>query len=537
MGVLTRFISKARALFNDKQQSNRVPSFAKPPLGGTGYYGQSYRWEQVLHYKYWAFIAIKARMNEIAGGEPLQLGDVDAKPSRTKRIRKVLGGPQEHEGFTPYDHDHPISRVFRNPNGPDVAYDLWAYHTLFKSLTGIVYWWVMRNKFGMPVEIWVVPSHWARLVVGNDGYPSHFVIQSPWGHTQDVPYEDIVTFVDHSPLSRYEGLAVSTAVGEWIDVYESLTRMRLAVFKNGAMPATHIMLGESYADPDEAYLTRFYAKWLARFEGENNSGRPLLTGADIEVKGVEGHRPADALVASNDSEEHIRDMVLAAYGVPKGVVGLEPISDTSAYAPQRQFCRFTINPELAYTGQVITEKVVKRTPGCERGVAYWNDRVANNVELEEQRLKDDLASGLITYEEARSLRGREADPKGGRNPIIGGQEMPWVATTQDDSEFASEFTEQTSAASSGGGAGNELRSSVGGATALLELQKSFYAHEVPREAAMATAKLLYGFSAEECATLFPEPQPGEVTTQTEIKRNGKVLSGTNGSGGGYSERP
>lgn len=447
-------IQKARSWSSTVRTSGRrmpVPGIFRPPLGGAAYFGQAYRFEQILHFKYWAFIAIRALMNEIAGGAPPNFGEIRYKEKRQQQFRhlvyKSAMGPQEHEEFIPYEHTHPLCQVFRNPNDPDVAYDLWAFHTLFLSLTGIAYWWVIRNGFGMPVEIWVVPTHWVRLLTDGDGQPEYYNVQSPWGHAVDVPYSEMVAFYEHSPLNRYEGAAVSQAVSEWIDVYESLTRMKLATFKNNATPSLHVSLGESYIDPDDQFLARFYAKWFQKFQGEDNSSRPLITGADVEVKGIDGHRPADALMASIQSEDQIRDMVLAAYGVPKGVVGIEPVSDVSAYAPQRQFCRFTINPKLNYAGQVITEKIVKKTKGCENGLCFWDDRVANDQELIERQLDADERRGWITPNEGRTVRGRPEYPNGGKNPLINGQEMPWVTGKVDDGEVAQAFKAALSEAS------------------------------------------------------------------------------------------
>jgi hypothetical protein len=404
----------------------RLPGIFKPPYGGASFYGQAYRWEQVLHYKFWAFCAVKAWINEVAGGAPINLGTVTKADAVHKVRRKALSGPKEHEEFHPYEHDHPLQKLFRRPNLRDVAFDLWAYHVLFKKLTGQAHWWVMRNDWNVPVELWVIPTHWMRLVTDSSGMADHYAVQSPWGHQVDVPFDQVVSFYDHSPLNRYEGFAVSQAIGEWIDCYEAKTRMQLAVFKNGGIPAFHVRLGESYTDPDEAFMSRFYAKWFARFQGEDNSGKPLITGPDVEMKAIEGHRPADALFAGIQAEEALRDMVLAAYGVNKGVLGIDPTTDTSAYAPQRAFARYQVNPELKYTGEVVQEFVVKPTEGCEDGVAFFDDRVANDIEFEERKLEWDIENGLRTRNEGRGERGLPPYPLGGDNPFVGDTEMPWV---------------------------------------------------------------------------------------------------------------
>lgn len=427
-----RALEKARNMWRqtasvDREHRGKVPALFRPPVGGSTYYSRAYRYEQAYHYRYWAFVAIRAIINEIAGGDPPNLGWVKQKQDAgMKRVRKALGGPKEHEEFEPFPHDHPLQRVFRNPNGPDVAFDLWAYHTLFLELMGVSHWWIIRNDFGVPVEIWVIPPHWAQLMSDSSGMPAGYYVQSPWGYSRFVPFDDVVTFYSHSPLSRYEGWAASQAVSEWIDTYEAKTRMQLAVFKNGAIPAFHVQLGEAYADPDEQFLARFYSRWFNRFQGEDKSGLPLVTGPDIKIAGIEGHRPTEALFAAMQTEDQIRDMTLAAYNVPKGVVGVEPLNDTSAYAPQRAFCRFKINPMLKYMGEVIQEKVVKPTPGCEDCVAFWDDRIPNDVEMEERKLDADMKDGSLSPNEKRKIRGREPYPLGGNNPFVEREEQPWV---------------------------------------------------------------------------------------------------------------
>lgn len=421
---------KARALFG-------------PPVGGAGYYsGQAYRYQQTLEgYRNWSFIAIAAWIREIAGGEEPQIGRIqhDAegptaadrfaeggweeerrakqKAWRAKRwIKKALGGPGPGHEFEAYDHRDPMVKVFRNPNGPDVAYDLWAYLTLFKKLCGYVVLWVLRDgRYGIPREIWPIPTHWIqRLVPDGEGQPWFWQVNSPWGQSIQVPFEETVQLQDHSPLNRWEGYAVSIAIAEWLDTYESLVRSRLANWKNGAVPNIHVALGDTYSDPDEAFLHRFYAKWFTRFQGENNTGLPLITGPDIEVKAI-GQVPVEMYQQGDDL---IRDNTLAAFGVPKGIIGLEPTSSTSAYAPLAVFARYSINPELTYIGQVLTEKVIKRTKGYEDGVLFWNDRVPNDPAQVNADIQVDQANGSITPNEQRALRGRESYPHGGDDPVI-----------------------------------------------------------------------------------------------------------------------
>lgn len=409
-----------------------------PPMGGATYYGtQGYRWQQVIEgYRHWPYIAISAYIREIAGGEPPQIGRMSPIPkggklltSRSKSwaakrwVRKSLGVKDGYE-FEPYDIDDPMVRVFENPNGPDVSYDLWAYTTLFYLLCGYVVLWVNRNQFGIPTEIWPIPTQWIQQlsVERSEGQynANGYVVTTPWGSgTYTFPFDQCVVLQEHSPFSRYEGYATSIAIAEWLDTYESLVRSRLAQFKNGAVPNVHVALGEAYADPDEAWLARFYAKWFERFQGEDRAGLPIITGPDIELKQL-GNLPPEMF---RDGDEMIGTHTLAAFGTPKGVVGIEPANDTSAYAPHNQFVRFRVNPILTYFGQRMTEKVIRKTKGYEDGILFWHDRVVNDPVQINADIQTDLAGGAITPNEIRDIRGRPHYEHGGDDPVLDARAM------------------------------------------------------------------------------------------------------------------
>lgn len=336
-------IKKARS-YTEAMRSGQVKHQAVPrafsaPPSGYGFYGQGTHYAQVLNYTAWAFIAIQALIREIAGGKAPNLGNVTERPEEDLRkskslwhaksyagtVRKNLGGPQEHEQFEPWPKNHPGVVLFRNPNSPYVAYDLWAYHTLFFHLSGECHWWALRDRMGIPRELWIIPTHWKRNITGPDGMPVAYEIRAPWGQVQYALAKDVVSFYEHSPLSMWEGLAVTTACGRWLDIYDSVMTTQLAMFKNGADPSLHVELDESYPNPDDAMLTRYYAKWFRRFQGETNAGLPVVTGPGVKVTKI-GSTPSE--IGFEASEEAIRNRVLAAFGVPQALVTGDPTVDT-----------------------------------------------------------------------------------------------------------------------------------------------------------------------------------------------------------------
>ena len=428
-----------------RSRASHVPAAFTPPPGGYGFYGPSYNYQQVLNYTYWAYIAIKAHVKEIAGGKAIHLGTItDRPPEEAKRmkrylgaIRKNLGGPQEHEQFDPYPKDHWCPQLFNNPNGPDVAYDLLAYDTIFFNLCGHSHWWLIKDRLRVPREAWVVPSQWTRLLCTFDGDPAAYEIRNPWGNVQYALYSDVISFYDHSPLNRWEGWAVTSAIAAWLDVYDSVVTTQLAMFKNGATPSFHVELDDSYSNPDEAMLRRYYAKWFGRFQGEANAGQAIITGPGVKLNPI-GAVPNE--IGFEASEEAIRNRVLAAYGVPQALVTGDPTVDTSAYAPQRTFCRFTINPILTYKSQVITEKLIK--PVDRIGAGWWDDRVPDDPKQVAEDVRTRKDNQAITPNEVRILYGQDPYPYGGDDPFgPDGQELNW-ATGKQQQASAEERMEQ-----------------------------------------------------------------------------------------------
>lgn len=404
--------------------------------------------------KYWLGIGIRCWQRVVSGGDPPKFGRVVAKEEQERKTvrkckklgieprfglhqkaaeqarirRKALSGPQEHEVFEAWDRDHPIVELFDVPNLLDCSYDLWSYTTMFYLLNGWANWWVMRNEYGVPVELWPIPTHWMRLVTGRDGMPEAYAIQSPWGTLQYAPYDDVLSFYDHSPLDRYEGYSVPLLISEWLDAYDASVRSRLSQNYNGAIPAFHVALSDEYVDPDEAMLNRLYAKWFARFQGPDRAGLPLITGPGVEVKSL-GITPVEMDYVN--SENQYRDMMLAALGVPKAVVGIEAAQE-SQYAAHNQFTEFVINPFLTMLGQRTTHGLIRRTPNCQDGVCFWDTRKADNPESRRADIQVRAANRAITPNMIMTEFGEEPFPFGGDNPIdpATGQELPWATGGQ-----------------------------------------------------------------------------------------------------------
>ncbi|HZN66128.1 MAG TPA: phage portal protein, partial [Tepidisphaeraceae bacterium] len=393
------------------------------PQGRYGWPGgwSADRLELVSHYRHWVFVAVQSRGNKFAELEPnIAFVSTPAEKSRglSRKYRKAMSPVSTTEDLTPVDDEHPLRKLLREPNAVDSWWDL-AYETnLFQDLTGSGYWWVVPNRLRLPAEIWVIPSHWVWPRSGTTRLIDHYEIR-PWGGvgaggTLYLPPSEVIHFKDKSPVNKLDGYSAQTAGAQWIDTEESITASRWAGFKNGCRPELCIELGPEFIDPSDEDIARVEAKFLARYQGEYQTGRPLIVppGAKVSPLGW----PMTEL-GHLQSEEQVRDMILALYRVPKTVAGIATeVNRASMDGSLAAFCTFAINPRLRYYGQHLTRHLARRYDEALR--IWWDDATPQDPVQLNADLQADAVMGAITPNEIRGVRGRPNYEHGGDDPLL-----------------------------------------------------------------------------------------------------------------------
>lgn len=385
----------------------------------------------VRAYKHWVYVAISTIAEKIASQLP-NVGnlvqDVDPDLEKYKDIhnrnnyvksfqRKALTPLHYQETIEPVRPIHPLVKVLNDPNEPDTSYDLWYETVLFLLLTGTAYWKVTRNPVtGIPIAIWVLPSHWVWPVPSPENFIEYYEIRPTEGNylRTAIPASDIIRFTKKSPVSKIDGMSPLNACENWVDSASSIDRSRNAHFKNGAFPSTVLEFDPNYSDPSEDDLIRIEKKFMARYSGEVKAGKPLLLPPGVKFHNI-SVRPRE--MDYNSSAEQIRDSILAAFKVPLAIVGLnKDMTHGGNVAAQGAFFSQAINPLFRYFGQVLTEKLAK--PIDESLRIWWDDMTPEDETKVEEKLKTDMSLGALTPNELRIIRGRHPYKFGGDNPIL-----------------------------------------------------------------------------------------------------------------------
>lgn len=302
--------------------------FPNRGIGWPGGWGED-RLEQVLHLKNWTYVAIDAIACKIAQMIP-NMAYVHTRriPGKTQKYgeskigsfggtnvvdgmghsflttgayhRKALSVIKPHEELEPLPHDHLCRRLIEEPNAVDTAYDLLYEMDMFLELCGVAYLWAVPSKLGNPCELWTIPSHWVWPRTGGGQYVQpdnafadrliQYYEVRPWGGLGSAgllrfPPNEVIMIPFKSPINKLSGYSKLTAGDQWIDSEESISKSRWSQFQNQARPELWMELGEGYNDPNDARIARIEAKFMNKYQGEGNYGKPIITppGAKLNV--------------------------------------------------------------------------------------------------------------------------------------------------------------------------------------------------------------------------------------------------------------
>lgn len=374
------------------------------------------RIEQVRNFKNWVFIAIDAVCKRVADQIPnlswVHTGGNKAKDDRPSAKRllssfqrsKALLPLLSHEQLEAVPHNHPLLRLLKKPNNQDTAYDLFYETVMFLLLTGSSYWWMPRNRLGLPVAIFCIPSHWMWPVMGEERWVDAWEVRPVEGNylRKYIDADDVIQIRFKSPISKVDGFAPLTAINRWADIDESMNRAKWHAYRQGTFPTVSVMFDGKLHDPSDDDLRRIEAKFYSRHVGEIRSNRPLFLPPGVKVVPLS---IAPNQMVFGETAQEMRDNILAGFGVPSAAINANVASQGNALQAMSGFFSNTINPLCKMLGQVITEHLATRYDETLR--VWWEDRSPDDPELIEKRIQTDLMAASVSPDEIRMMRGRE----------------------------------------------------------------------------------------------------------------------------------
>jgi len=251
--------------------------------------------------------------------------------------------------------DGPVWDLLSEINGIQ-AWPEFLYLTMLNlALTGNAFWWKVRNRRGVPVELWSLK-------------PTEIKIERATG-SADLRYEwrpsdagsvaylfeqsSIVHLRIPSPLSDVWGMSPVRPAADDIRADQQAKRSTLGMLDNSALPAG-VLVSSQDLSPEQAKLIR--DQWREVYGGPANVGRVAVLGRGAEFKTI-AIQPKD--IEYLNQRKLSRAGIINAFGIPPIYVGIESENFGNRREQRRQLWQDKLVPLFRLIEGQLTERLLR----------------------------------------------------------------------------------------------------------------------------------------------------------------------------------
>ena len=329
----------------------------------------------------------------------------------------------EAEQLTPLP-DHPAAKLLDSPN-PVTSGAVFRYQIACQvRLTGGVYIWEVKDQYGYPRHLWVIPRGWLRPIPPSGQLPDGGFNVTPVFNTFTqsittpstsgwvIDRRDIIAFGRPDPLYPGEFKSPLSACSQIIDIAEQTDTATWSKFRNEVRPGLVFSLDPKFGGPPtKQTMDQFVADLKARKAGAENFGESLVAHGLTVQQMQAGPAELDYVNGRNQN----KDFLLSVQRVPAAAAGIAQETSYAGLAVAiKQMVELSIEPDLKLFTDAMTMW----------GRRYWGkdfkvEAAARNYDdpqLKQQKagtVLQAIAAGVkYTHDEVRALTDHPPLPDG-----------------------------------------------------------------------------------------------------------------------------
>lgn len=305
--------------------------------------------------------------------------------------------------------EHPFLTLLETVNDQMDGFELLELTDLYCELSGIAFWYPIKNALGVPVEIWIIPSH---VVNAHRDSVTGFVDYWMVGANQKrYELDELIAFRFPSPLDPYgEGWSPARACWESASLINKSYSKSLAMMDNNARPDILFSPKEFIGDAEASRLE----KQINKKYRQGGSGGILVADSNLDAK-ILNYSPRDMEMLALYGVSKIE--LANAYDVPMSLLETKDVNRANAEAGHYQHAKLGVRPRVVRFGARLTSKVCPLYDPTGRLFVAFDDPVPDDEEKQTIKRKAELETGQRTINELRYEDGLE--------PVAWGDE-PWL---------------------------------------------------------------------------------------------------------------
>lgn len=329
---------------------------------------------------------------------------------------KLVVKSRNRNGDVDMVDEHLMLALIQKPNPFYADIVLW-WGTVLSLLTdGNAYWFIIRNGYNQPAELWYVP-HWMVEPISEigDEFIGHYRYSPGRGVAPArINPEDVVHFRHGiNPRNLLKGIApLDSAIREIYMDNESSTFVS-ALLKNMGVPGVVISpKGGGMAATGDVDATK---AWFQEQFGGDNRGKPLVMGAPTDVTPY-GFNPQQ--MNMSEARDIAEERVCALIGIPAAVVGFgSGLQSTKVGATMEEMRKLAWHNGVLPLARLIADELQRSLlplfPKTQGQTVDWDtDKVPAMQEDEDKKTErwgKRLGSGGVTIYDYRVALGMDAD--------------------------------------------------------------------------------------------------------------------------------
>jgi len=379
-------------------------------------------------YKSWIYICANKNATAVAEA-PLRL--YVSKPERTSKLlvktvkvskinKDRLSRKANLNGYVAKAVDveevmaHPFITLMKAVNPLINRFDLWELTQIWLELTGNAYWYVYKDKLGVPQEVWPIAPQFMRIVVSPDKIIGGYVYQRS---IAKIPFEadEIIHFRFGNPSGSIYGTSPLSAVFETYVSDGNIRNFESTLMKNAGRPEGVL---QTTATIGPEVFKRLKEEWGKNYAGVRKVGKTIILENGLEYKPITfTPREMNYVVGRKMNREEIA----AAFGIPMSKLTTDSVNRSNAVQGNYQYFTDTVEPRLRRIEEKINEQLMPLYD--ENLFVAYDSTVPEDKEFELRERRAHLGSYVTTVNEERVKIGLEP-VDWGDIPLVSGGVAP-----------------------------------------------------------------------------------------------------------------
>lgn len=246
--------------------------------------------------------------------------------------------------------NHPLERLFSNPNPLTSRFELFEQTLGSLELHGNAYWFLVGDSLGKPREIWVLRPDRVTIVPHKTQVVGGYLYEIDGQH---IPLDvmEVIHFRRWHPANDYYGLSpIAAARNAVLSDRHMADWNRKAFGEDHGVPAGIVNIPDFISDTD---FERIKREWRSNYGGTERRTAFLRGGAVTWQNIGLTHSDLDFL----QGRKAQRDEILNIFGIPVGLVS-ENATEANAKVAERLFIERTLYPKLVRLAQKISQELL-----------------------------------------------------------------------------------------------------------------------------------------------------------------------------------